>query len=144
MPPRESKDSSAEAPGSPKRGDWRTNLRVLAGVRSRPVAGREAGPSRSPPARAAPGPSGLPPGNGGVQEFDLRRVEGAAAVFVPLGVYPHSEGVFAVRVGLPVPWPVVAFLPEVHELGEAMVPAGFILNFLRFSSYPDTRERPEL
>ena len=49
---------------------------------------------RSPPGRAAPGPPGLPSGNGVVQELDLHWVEFAAAVFVPLGVDPHPEGVF--------------------------------------------------
>jgi hypothetical protein len=76
-----------------KLGGWRTNLRVLAGVTSWPGASRKVRPSRSPPGRAAPGPPGLPVGNGDVQELDLRRVEAIAVVFVPLGVNPHPEGV---------------------------------------------------
>src|SRR6478672_9071384 len=80
--------------GSPRWGDWRTPPRVLARMRSWPVACREAPLSRSTPARAAPGPPGLPPGNGGVQELGLHRVELAAAVLVPLGMDPHAEGVF--------------------------------------------------
>ncbi|MET4093494.1 hypothetical protein ABIB51_000400 [Arthrobacter sp. UYCu712] len=48
---------------------------------------------RLPAGWAAAGPSGLPPGRGGVQELDLFRVEVAAAVFVPLGVDQYPEGV---------------------------------------------------
>lgn len=46
--------------------------------------------SRLPPGWAAPGPAGLPSGDGAVQELDLVGSEVAAAVFVPLGVDPHA------------------------------------------------------
>jgi hypothetical protein len=84
-------DSSAEAPGSPSWGDWRTKSHST----SRPVAtplGNAA--FRSRPGTAAPGPPGLPSGNGIVQELDLHCVEDPAAPFVPLGVDPHPEAVF--------------------------------------------------
>lgn len=58
-----------------------------------PLAALGAATFRSPPGRAAPGPSGLPTGNGGVQKFDLFRVELAATVLLPLGMHPHAEGV---------------------------------------------------
>jgi hypothetical protein len=55
------------------------------------VPGRRGiGTFRSTPGRAAPGPPGLPSGNGCVQELDPQRFEFAAAEFVPLRVDPHS------------------------------------------------------
>jgi hypothetical protein len=87
------------------------------------------GPFGSPLGRAAPGPSGLPPGNGGVQEFDLRRVEVAAAAFVPLRMDPDPEGMFTLGVAVLMTGPIVAFLAVGRELGQAVVPAGFVLGF---------------
>jgi len=40
----------------------------------------------------------------------------AAAAFVPLGVDPHPQGVFPLRVIVVMTWPVVALLEVVHEL----------------------------
>jgi hypothetical protein len=80
-------------------------------------------PARSPPESAAPPSAGLPAGNGLIQKPGPSRVEFAAAVFVSLGVDPHSEGVFARLVIVVVAGPVVAFPPEVHEPGQAVLPS---------------------
>jgi hypothetical protein len=86
-------DSSAEAPGSPSWGDWRTGVTLLAGVTSLARGPLVGATFRLPTGREAPGSSGLPSGNGVVQEPGLHWVEFAAAGFVPLGVDPHPEGV---------------------------------------------------
>lgn len=75
------------------------------------------GMAGSSPGRAAPGPSGPPPGNGGVQKFDLFSFEFAAALFLPLGMQPHAESMFPLGIALLVAGPIVAFRSEVHELG---------------------------
>lgn len=77
-------------------------------------------------ARATPGPSDPPPGNCGVQEFYLFSFKLAAAVLLPLGMNPHAEGMFPLGIALLVAGPIVAFLAEVHELGQPSVPAAFL------------------
>ncbi len=51
-------------------------------------------PSRSPAGLSAPGSPVLPAGDRGIQELDSGRVELGPAVLVPLGMDPHSKGVF--------------------------------------------------
>ena len=75
---------------------------------------------------AAAVPPVCQPGTASFRSVSLAGVEVAGPVGVALGVDPHPEGVFPLRVGRPVPRPVVAFGPERHELGEALMPAGLI------------------
>ena len=78
---------------------------------------------------AALGPPVLLSGNGVVQELEFHWVEFAAPACVPLGVDPHPEGAFPFCVAAFVAGPVVAFLAVRDELGEPVVPAGFVLGF---------------
>ena len=91
---------------------------------------------------APPGPSDLPTGNGPIQELDPGGVEVAAAVFVPLGVDPHPEGVLSFRGIVAVAGPVVALGTEVRQLGEAVMPPGIIRGCPGVSFPPGTRARP--
>jgi hypothetical protein len=59
-------------------------------------------------------------------KFDSGSPEFAAAVFLPLGVDPHSEGVFPFRGVAMVAVTVVSFGAEVRQLGEAVMPYGFV------------------
>ena len=96
-------EKSLRASPGLKRGGSR--LSKLGGLESRSesTSSRDAmtltdGGSRDVPVlavgRAATGSPRLPSRNGIVQELDLHGVEVASAPFVPLGVDPHSEGVF--------------------------------------------------
>jgi hypothetical protein len=117
------KDSSVEAPGSPSWGDWRASKSLMpAGHSGVSLPDRR----RTGVGWAAPGPSDLPAGNGLIQELDPGGVEFAAAVFVPLAVDPHPEGVFPFRGVVVVAGPLVAFGAEVRELGETVMPPGLV------------------
>ena len=62
---------------------------------------------------------------------------------VPLNaVEPHAEGVFTLSVTVLVAGPAVAFLPEGSELGEAVVPAGFVLGLPGVVQPPGHRGKP--
>ena len=84
------------------------------------------------------------PGTMSSKSLSLSGIEVAAAAFVPLDMDPNAEGVFQVGVGVPVPGPVVAFLAEVRELGEPVVPAGFIRRFPGVVQPPGHRASPSL
>jgi hypothetical protein len=58
--------------------------------------------------------------------LDLDGFEFASAVLLPLGMDPHAESVFPLRIALLVSGPIVAVLAEIHELGQPSVPPGFL------------------
>lgn len=91
-PPRESKDSSVGAPGSPRWGGLES-LHEFTG-RERPGGGVSETVACSPAGRAAAAPTGPPAGCGVIEEPDPVRIQIAVAVTLPLGVDPHPEGVF--------------------------------------------------
>lgn len=86
--------------------------------------------------RPAAGSSGLPAGDGVVQESEFDRVEVAGPVGGALGVDPHPEGMFAFRGVVVVPRPIVAFGPVAHELGETVAPKHAALGVVATPVFP--------
>jgi hypothetical protein len=115
-----------EAPGSPSWGDRRASKSLMPRGTFWGESAGTAQDRRLWPGWAAPGPSGLPTGHGLIQALDPGGVEVAAAVFVPLGVDPHPEGVFPLRGIVVVAGPVVAFGAEFRQLGETVLPPGLV------------------